>query len=153
LRARTVAGDDTRECRAIEADQGIGGEKVAGVLGRITMERRTPKSIHVDNGPELVSEVLDQWAHRNGVKLGFSWTGKPPDNAYVESFNGSLRDECLNANWFLFLVDARGKVEAWRHYNETRPHSAREAVPLREFANEIAASRDFIGVQAAENSP
>jgi putative transposase len=79
--------------------------------------------------------VLDQWAYRNGVKLDFSWPGKPTDNAYIESYNGSLRDERLNANWFLFLEDARGKIEAWRHYSETRPHSALGGVPTREFAS------------------
>ena len=96
---------------------------MAGVLGRITMERRSTKTIRVDNGPEFVSKVLDQWAYRNGVTLDFGRSGKPTDNAYVESFNGSLRDECLNVNWFLSLEDARGKIEAWRrHYNESRPH-------------------------------
>ena len=105
LRMLTRIDEYTRECLAMEVDQGIGGEKVAGVLGRITMERRTPKTIRVDNGPEFVSKVLDPWAYRNGVKLDFSRPGKPTDNAYVESFKGSLRDECLNVNWFLSLED------------------------------------------------
>jgi hypothetical protein len=78
LRARTVTGNDTRECLVIEVDQGIGGEKVVGILERITMERRTPKTIRVDDGPELVSKVLDQWAYRNGVKLDFSWPESQP---------------------------------------------------------------------------
>jgi putative transposase len=146
LRALTVVDNYTRECLAIEVDQGIGGEKVAGVLGRIMMERQTPKTIRVDNGPEFVSKVLDQWAYRNGVKLDFSRPGKPTDNAYVESFNGSLRDECLNVNWFLSLEDARGKIEAWRrHYNESRPHSALEDVPPREFASKGGASPALAG--------
>jgi putative transposase len=102
-RALTIVDNYTRECLAIEVDQGIGGGKVVGVLGRIAMERRTPKTIRVDNGLEFVSKVLDQWAYRNGVTLDFSRPGKPTDNAYVESFNGSLRDECLNVNWFLSL--------------------------------------------------
>ena len=146
LRALTVVDNYTRECLAIEVDQGIGGEKVAGVLGRITMERQTPKTIRVDNGPEFVSKVLDQWAYRNGVKLDFSRPGKPTDNAYVESFNGSLREECLNVNWFLSLEDARGEIEAWRrHYNESRPHSALEDVPPREFASKGGASPALAG--------
>jgi putative transposase len=87
-------------------------------------------------GPEFVSKVLDQWAYRNGVKLDFSRPGKPTDNAYVESFNGSPRDECLNVNWFLSLDDARGKIEAWRrHYYESRPHSALGDVAPSEFAS------------------
>jgi putative transposase len=127
-----VEADYTRECLAIEVDQGIGGEKVTGVLGRIAMERGTPKTIRVDNGPEFVSKVLDQWAYRNGVTLDFSRPGKPTDNAYVESFNGSLQDECLNVNWFLSLEDARRKIEAWRRrYNESSPHTALGDVPPR----------------------
>jgi putative transposase len=146
LRALTIADNYTRECLAIKVDQGIGGEKVAGVLGRITMERRTPKTIRVDNGPEFVSKVLDQWAYRNGVKLDFSRPGKPTDNAYVESFNGSLRDECLNVNWFLSLEDARGKIKAWRrHYNESRPHTALGDVPPSEFASKGGASPALAG--------
>jgi Integrase core domain len=98
----------------------------------------------------MVSKVLDQWAYRNGVKLDFNWPGKPTDNAYVESFNGRLRGECPNANWFLFLEDPRGKIEASRrHYHETRPHRALGEKMPHEFANEIAASRDFIGMQTA----
>ncbi|MFZ0432031.1 MAG: IS3 family transposase [Candidatus Acidiferrales bacterium] len=146
LRALTIVDNYTRECLAIEVDQGIGGEKVAEVLGRITMKRSTPKTIRVDNGPEFVSKVLDQWAYRNGVTLDFSRPGKPTDNAYVESFNGSLRDECLNVNWFLSLQDARGKIEAWRrHYNESRPHSALGDVPPSEFASKGGASPALAG--------
>jgi putative transposase len=141
LRVLTIVDNYTRECLAIEVDQGIGGEKVVGVLGRITMERQTPKTIRVDHGPEFVSKVLDQWAYRNGVTLDFSRPGKPTDNAYVESFNGSLRDECLNVNWFLSLEDARSKIEAWRqHYNESRPHTALGNIPPSEFANQDGAS-------------
>ena len=146
LRMLTRIDEYTRECLAMEVDQGIGGEKVAGVLGRITMERQTPKTIRVDNGPEFVSKVLDQWAYRNGVKLDFSRPGKPTDNAYVESFNGSLRDECLNVNWFLSLEDARSKIQAWRrHYNESRPHSALRDVPPSEFASKGGASPALAG--------
>ena len=146
LRVLTVVDNYTRECLAIEVDQGIGGEKVVGVLGRITMERPTPKAIRVDHGPEFVSKVLDQWAYRNGVTLDFSRPGKPTDNAYVESFHGSLRDECLNVNWFLSLEDARGKIEAWRkHYNENRPHTALGNIPPSEFANQGGASPALVG--------
>jgi putative transposase len=146
LRALTVVDNYTRECLAIEVDPGIGGGQVAGVLGRITMARQTPKAIRVDNGPEFVSKVLDPWAYRNGVKLDFSRPGKPTDNAYVEWFNGSLRDECLNVNWFLSLEDARVKIEAWRrHYNESRPHSALGDVPPSEFASKGGTSPALAG--------
>lgn len=86
-------------------------------------------------GPEFVSNALDRWAYENGVTLDFSRPGKPIDNAYVESFNGRLREECLNAHWFLSLDDARDKIEAWRRfYNESRPHTALGGQTPNEFA-------------------
>src|SRR5277367_1768324 len=103
----------------------ITGEQVAAVMNRIDAVRGAPKSIHVDNGPEFVSRALDQWAYMHQVTLDFSRPGKPTDNALVESFNGRLRDECLNTNWFISLDDAKRKIEAWREqYNESRPHTA-----------------------------
>src|SRR5215216_1347622 len=82
-----------------------------------------PQTIKVDNGSEFISKALDAWAHHHGVKLEFSRPGKPTDNAFIESFNGRLRQECLNQNWFLSLADARGTIENWRQdYNEYRPH-------------------------------
>ena len=79
----------------------------------------------MDQGPEFVSKALDLWAWLNGVTLDFSRPGKPTDNAFIESFNGSLRAECLNACWFLSLEDAQSKCDAWRSdYNERRPHSS-----------------------------
>ncbi len=86
-------------------------------------------------GPEFVSKALDRWAYENGVTLDFSRPGKPTDNALVESFNGRLRDECLNANGFLSLADARSKIETWRrHDNESRPHTALGWRTPQEFA-------------------
>ena len=135
LRALTMVDNFTRESLAIVVDQGIKGEQVVDVLDRIVAERGAPKSIRVDNGPEFVSKALDRWAYEQGVTLDFSRPGKPTDNAYVESFNGRLREECLNANWFLSLEDARVKIEAWRRdYNESRPHTALGHVPPAEFA-------------------
>jgi len=84
-----------------------------------------PKTIRVDQGSEFVSRDLDLWAYANDVTLDFSRPGKPTDNAFIEAFNGRFRAECLNANWFLTLADAREKMEAWlRYYNEDRPHGA-----------------------------
>lgn len=89
----------------------------------------------MDNGSELVSKVIDKWAYEHGVKLSFSRSGKPVDNAFIESFNGSFRDECLNVNWFLSIEDARDKIEAWRQdYNEFRPHSSLENMTPSRFA-------------------
>ena len=125
LRALTVVDAFTREALAIDVDQGIKGEQVVEAMARIAMTRGAPKTIRVDNGPEFISKALDRWAYENGVTLDFSRPGKPTDNAFVESFNGRLRDECLNAHWFLSLAEARTKIEAWRRdYNESRPHTS-----------------------------
>ena len=89
-----------------------------------------------DNGPEFISRALDHWAYINRVTLDFSGPGKPTDNAFVESFNGRLRDECLNTHWFLSLDDARSKIEAWRtDFNETRPHTSLGFMTPAEFAS------------------
>ena len=96
IRALTVVDNFTRESLAIEVGQGITGEQVVAVMNRITATRGAPKSIRVDNGPEFVSRALDQWAYLHQVTLDFSRPGNPTDNALVESFNGRLRDECLN---------------------------------------------------------
>ena len=144
LRALTVVDAFTREALAIEVDQGIRGEQVVAVMTRLALMRGAPKTIRVDNGPEFVSKTLDRWAYQNGVTLDFSRPGKPTDNAFVESFNGRLRDECLNAHWFLSLADAKSKIEAWRRqYNESRPHTALGWLTPQEFA--LAAAQ-----QAAE---
>jgi putative transposase len=136
LRALTLIDVFTRECLAIEVAQGIKGEHVADVLGRVALHRGTPQRIRVDNGPEFVSNALDRWAYENRVTLDFSRPGRPIDNAFVESFNGRLREECLNAHWFLSLDDAKAKIAAWRKfYNESRPHTALgDRTPL-EFAS------------------
>ena len=139
LRALTVVDAFTREALAIEVDQGIKGERVVEVMTRLAFIRGAPKAIRVDNGPEFVSKALGRWAYENGVTLDFSRPGKPTDNAFVESFNGRLRDECLNAHWFLSLTDAKAKIEAWRrHYNESRPHTALGLLTPREFALVVA---------------
>ena len=113
----------------------IRGQDVVEVLQQLKEQHRLPRTIRVDNGPEFTSKRLDQWAYMNGVELDFSRPGKPTDNAYIESFNGRFRQECLNENWFLSLEDAVEKVESWRnHYNGERPHSALGNLSPREFA-------------------
>ena len=95
------------------------------VLEGVCKEVGFPATIRVDQGSEFVSRDLDLWAYQRGVTLDFSRPGKPTDNAFIESFNGKFRAECLNAHWFMTLDDARRKCEAWRRdYNEERPHSA-----------------------------
>lgn len=136
LRALTVVDAYTREALAIDVDQGIRGEQVVETMDRIASGRGAPHTIRVDNGPEFISKALDRWAYENGVKLDFSRTGKPTDNAFVESFNGRFRDECLNTHWFLSLADARSKIDAWRRdYNECRPHISLGWLTPAEFAS------------------
>ena len=140
LPALTVVDAFTREALAIDVDQGIKGEQVVAAMTRITSVRGAPRTIREDNGPEFISKALDRWAYDNGVTLDFSRPGKPTDNALVESCNGRLRDECLNAHWFLSLADARTKVEVWRRdYNESRPHTALGWLTPAEYAAVAAA--------------
>ncbi len=135
IKLLTLVDNFTRESLAIELDTHLGGHRVVEVLMRISSERRLPKTIRVDNGPEFISKVLDQWAYLNGIALDFSRPGKPSDNAFIEAFNGRFRQECLNENWFLSLEDARDKVEMWRkEYNKHRPHGALGYLTPVEFA-------------------
>ena len=125
FRTFNIVDDFSRENPAIEVDTSLPGQRVVRVLERLRELRGVPEEIVSDNGPEFTGRALDEWAYRHGVKLHFIEPGKPTQNAYIESFNGKLRDECLNANYFLSLDDARRKIEAWRvAYNTERPHSS-----------------------------
>jgi putative transposase len=125
IRLFTVVDIFTREALAIEVDTSLPGGRVVRVLERLVAERGGPDEIVLDNGPELAGKAVDQWSYERGVRLCFIEPGKPVQNAFVESFQGRLRDECLNRHWFLGLSDARHTVEAWRDdYNRARPHSA-----------------------------
>jgi len=119
----------------IYVDQGIKGNQVVDVLESIRNELGViPKRIRVDNGSEVISKALDRWAYDHQVILDFSRPGKPTDNAYIESFNGSFRDECLNTNWFLSMDDAKEKIKLWREeYNSLRPHSSLDGFTPNEF--------------------
>jgi putative transposase len=135
IRMLTVVDDCTRECPAIEVDTSLGGLRVRRVLDRIVSERGLPEAIVLDNGPEFRGRALAAWSEERGVRLEFIQPGKPAQNAFAESFNGRLRDECLNANWFTSLSDARRKIEDWRQdYNQERPHSSLNYLPPAEFA-------------------
>lgn len=137
IRALTVVDNFSRECLAITVDRTLRGSDVVATMEHITMMRGAPKRIQVDNGSEFISKALDLWAYENNVTLDFSRPGKPTDNPFIESFNGSFRDECLNIHWFLSLDDAQQKIEAWRvDYNEYRPHqSLNDKTPI-EFVTE-----------------
>lgn len=141
IRALTLIDTYTRQCLAIHVDTSIKGEAVAELLGIIVSEKGSPKKIKVDNGPEFISRSLDTWAYLNKVQLDYSRPGKPTDNAHIESFNGSFRDECLNTHWFMSLEDARMKIENWRKdYNEYRPHSGLTYLTPAEFASTAMSS-------------
>jgi putative transposase len=135
LKLLTLVDTFTRESLAIEVDTSISGERMARVLDRVIAARGAqPAEIVMDNGPEMTSRALDQWAYERGVRLRFITPGKPVQNAFIESFNGRLRDECLNLNWFWSVVDARQIVEAWRRdYNQARPHSALAGLTPEEY--------------------
>ena len=142
IRMLTVVDDCTRECPAIEVDTALGGLRVRRVLDRIAGERGLPEAIVLDNGPEFRGRALAAWSEERGVRLEFIQPGKPVQNAYAESFNGRLRDECLNANWFTSLGDARRKIEIWRQdYNQQRPHSSLKYLPPVEFARTLTETR------------
>lgn len=142
IRLLTMVDDCTRECPAIEVDTSLGGLRVRRVLDRVVAERGLPEAIVLDNGPEFRGRALAAWSEERGVRLEFIQPGKPVQNAYVESFNGRLRDECLNANWFTSLSDARRKIETWRQdYNQQRPHSSLNYLPPAEFAQTAAEMR------------
>ncbi len=125
IRALAVLDTCTREALTIEVDTSLPGSRVVQALDQLIHDRATPKTIVLDNGPELTSQVLDQWAYEHHVELQFIDPGKPIQNAFIESFNSRFRDECLNAHWFTSLADAQLLIEAWRiDYNQCRPHSA-----------------------------
>lgn len=124
--ALTIVDNYSRQCVAIHVGQSLKGDDVVAVMNQLKIvDLAVPQRIQVDNGNEFISKALDLWAYDNGVTLDFSRPGKPTDNPFIESFNRSFCDECLNAHWFLSLEDAREKIEFWRQeYNAFRPHSS-----------------------------
>ena len=138
FRTLNIVDDFSRECPAIEVDTSLPGLRVVRVLDWLAGTRGLPREIVLDNGPEMIGKALDEWAWRNGVRLNFIEPGKPTQNAFIESFNGRFRDECLNENWFLDLDDAREIIETWRiDYNTSRPHSALGYATPEEFASSL----------------
>jgi len=132
---KTALSDRLRVSPALEVGSGMSGQRVADVLTRLSLDVGLPDVIRVDNGPEFTSKALDQWAYRHGVKLDFISPGKPTENCFIESFNSSLRKECLNAHWFMSLDEAEEKIEEWRkEYNEQRPHSSLGYLTPMEYA-------------------
>jgi putative transposase len=142
FRSLNIVDDFNRECLAAEVDTSITGARVVRVLERLGEGRGLPQVLVMDNGPEFAGRAVDRWAYGQGVKLHFIEPGKPVQNAFIESFNGKMRDECLNEHWFLSLGEARETIEAWRRdYNEVRPHSALGNRTPKEFTDGGAALR------------
>lgn len=135
LKCLTIVDEFTRECLAIEVDSGLNGARVTRVLDGLIELRGKPLAIRSDNGPEFAGNATDAWAYQRGVKLDFIQPGKPTQNAYIESFNGRFREECLNENQFQTMVEAQVVIEAWRKdYNEERPHGSLKGLTPSEFA-------------------
>jgi putative transposase len=150
FRVLTVVDQFTRECLLLLADSSLNGQKVALGLAQVITERGTPTSITVDNGSEFYSRAMEAWAYQYGVQLDFIRPGKPVENSYIESFNGRLRDECLNVEVFFALSDVRDKLARWRQdYNQVRPHSAlRDATPAA-FAHSWQDTRSAAAARTA----
>jgi putative transposase len=135
FRMLTVIDQYSRQSPVVEPAFTHSGKAVGEALDRVVGELGVPKSITVDHGTEFMSKALEEWAWNKGVKLDFIRPGKPNENAHIESFNGRLRDECLNVNQFLSMDDAKRKIEAWRlDYNEARPHGSLRDLTPSEFA-------------------
>lgn len=134
FRCLTVVDEFSRECLQVHVAHSIPAVRVIEVLERLRAERGLPEVVITDNGSEFTSRAFDAWAYARGVKIQYIQPGKPVQNCYIESFNGTLRDECLNLHWFLSLADARRTIEAWRtDYNRVRPHSSLGDLTPEEF--------------------
>lgn len=130
FRVLNVIDDYSRECLGQLVDVSISGAAVARFLNALLRRYEAPQRIVCDNGTEFTSKAMFKWQEKSKVKLHFIQPGKPTQNAYIESFNGKLREACLNQLWFTSLAEARREIEAWRvHYNEERPHSSLNGVP------------------------
>ncbi len=142
FRSLNIVDDYNRRCLAAEVDTSLPGGRVVRVLEGLRELEGLPEVLVMDNGPEFAGQALDVWAYERGVQLHFIEPGKPVQNAFIESFNGKMRDECLNEHWFMSLGEARQTIEVWRRdYNEVRPHSALGNRTPREFTVRAAALR------------
>jgi putative transposase len=138
IKCLTVVDDATHEAVVIEVERAISGTGVTRVMDRLAVTRGLPKVIRSDNGKEFCGKAMITWAHERGVQLRLIEPGKPNQNAYIESFNGRLRDECLNEHWFPSLLHARTEIETWRReYNEERPKKALGGLTPIDYAKQL----------------
>jgi putative transposase len=139
IKCLTVVDDATHESVAIVPERAIGGSLLTRIMNQLCEERGYPQVIRTDNGKEFCGSAMLHWCHEHGVKLRLIEPGKPNQNAYIESFNGRFRDECLNENWFMNLHHARVLIEAWRReYNEERPKKALGGLTPAAYARQLA---------------
>ena len=135
FRVLTVIDKWHRQCVGLQADYSLTGQSVVDAMNEIALSRELPSAITVDHGTEFTSKALDEWCYLRGVKLDFTRPGKPTENAFIESFNGRLRDECLNVNEFVTLEHVREVLASWQHdYNHHRPHGSLGQLTPSEFA-------------------
>lgn len=136
IRFLTLTDIFTRMCLATEVGYSMGAQELTRILDDLIDFYGKPSRIRIDNGSEMTSQAMDQWAYKNGVQLEFINPGKPTENGHIESFNGRFRDEFLEAHWFENLWDARKKSSAWREeFNSERPHSSLGNKTPQEFAD------------------
>lgn len=153
IKCLTVADDFSHECVDITVDFGIGGAYVTRLLDRAATFRGYPKEVRTDNGPEFTCRAFMTWAQKHGIKHILIELGSPTQNAYIKSFNGTFRDECLDENWFESLEQARQAIATWRtDYSEIRPHSSCGRMPPATFA---ALNRQLAGdsMQTSKTDP
>lgn len=137
FRVLTVVDQYSRQSPVLEPSFAHSGRSVSAALERVANELGVPASITVDHGTGFMSKALEEWAWQRGIKLDFIRAGKPNENAHIESFNGRLRDECLNVTQFTSLDNVRRQIEAWRQdYNHSRPHSSLRNLTPHEFAQQ-----------------
>ena len=152
FRALTIVDVFSREALAIQVGKKLRGENVVEVCNALVARRGAPKRVFTDNGSEFSGRMFDLWAYHHGVRIDFSRPGKPTDNCFIESFNGSLRDECLNVHWFESMEEARARIEAWRiDYNESRPHQALQEETPAQFALRAKELERSVSFPTAEN--
>ena len=145
IKCLTIVDDGTHEAVAIETERAISGQVLMRILGRLALSRGLPRVIRTDNGKEFCGKAMVMWAYQQGVDLRLIEPGKPNQNAYVESFNGRLRDECLHEHWFTSLLHARTLIETWRReYNEERPKKALGGLTPVAYAEQMAKSDTVI---------
>jgi transposase InsO family protein len=139
LKCLGIIDDGTHEAVAVHPEHALGGDHLVRILSHVCQTRGYPQIIRTDNGKEFTGKAMLTWAHDHGVKLRLIEPGKPNQNAYIESFNGRLRDECLNEHWFRNIHHARDLIETWRNeYNEERPKKGLGGLTPSQYAKRLA---------------